>query len=210
MPVFLICLLIIGVFVATDVALFSSVDAVVREGGGLENASALLYVVAALVFVALVSQQQFWLLSHLPLLLLFFALRELDFDKAFTSSGILSLRFYGGDSALLTKLVGGAIALIFVATVLRTVILGTPAAWRAARARAVWPWHAAAAAGLVVATKSIDGIGRKLLDVGIVISDHAVSVAVVVEEVGEAFIPVFALCAIIAHGGAGSRADQER
>ena len=50
---------------------------------------------------------------------------------------------------------------------------------------------------LVVATKSVDGLGRKALDFGIVISDDIDLVAGTAEEIGEAFIPVCAILAII-------------
>jgi hypothetical protein len=196
--VFLLCLGVIAVFIAVDLAVFAQGASFKREGGGLENVSAFLYLVAVAVFLVMVPSTHLARLAHLPLLLVFFALRELDFDKAFTSSGVLSARLYSGDSPLLTKLIAGAVALLFVATVVRTVIRGAPAVLRALRAGESWPWFAAAAGGVVVFTKSIDGLGRKLLDFGIVISDDLGATAALVEEVGEAFIPVLIILAIVA------------
>ena len=123
---------------------------------------------------------------------------ELDFDKAFTRSGILSLRFYSGDSPLLTKLVGGTCALFAAYVLLRTIWRGGPAALRAVRSGQVWPWFALLAGVLVVVTKLIDGLGRKLSDVGLRISENVDQVSAMIEETGEAFIPVCAILAIVA------------
>ncbi|MEE4187666.1 MAG: hypothetical protein V2I76_04360 [Roseobacter sp.] len=201
--VFGLCLAVILAFIAVDLLVFADGASFKREGGGLETASAVLYIVAAVVFLRVVPEGSLTRLVHVPLLMVLFALRELDFDKAFTSSGILSLRLYSGDSPLTTKLIAGAVAVAAVFVILRTVWVGVPAAWRALRTGAVWPWYAAAAGGVVVVAKSIDGLGRKLLEFGIVISDDLDATAALVEEVGEAFIPVFAMMAVFSRWRGG-------
>lgn len=201
--VFGVCTLTILTFIAVDLAFFVGDASFKREGGGLENASAFLYAVAALLFFSVAPKADWRRLWHIPALLTFFALRELDFDKAFTPAGILSAKLYSGDASLVTKICAGSVAVFFVWTVLRTARRGAPAMWRGFRKGAQWPAFAATAAFLVVATKSIDGLGRKLLDFGIVISNDVDAAAALVEEVCEAFIPVFAIMAILARWRGG-------
>jgi hypothetical protein len=194
---FLFCLGLIALFIAVDVAFFADGQSFKREGGGLENVSALLYAIAAALFFVHAPRVRWADLFHVPALMILFALRELDFDKAFTPSGILSLRLYSGDAPLMTKVISGAVAVFAVYVILRTAWLGGLAALRALRGGRLWPWFAVLAGGLVVVTKSIDGLGRKLLDFGIVISDDIDATASMIEEVGEAFIPVCAILAIL-------------
>ena len=201
--VFSVCTLVILTFIAVDLAFFAQGASFKREGGGLETASAVLYFVAAAVFIYVVPREDLRKLFTVPLVLVLFALRELDFDKAFTPSGILSAKLYSGDAALSTKLISGCVAVFIVWAILRTAWLGIPAIWRGMKEGAQWPWYAVAAGVTVVGTKSIDGLGRKMLDFGIVISDNVDATAALVEEVGEAFIPVFAIMAILARWRGG-------
>ena len=194
----LVCVGAIGLTVLMDVLFFSQDASFKREGGGLETISALLYVVAFAAFFIHAPRHVWSALFHIPALMALFAMREWDMDKAFTQSGILSIKFYSGDSALKAKLIGGAIALFAVWVILRTAWRGIPVAWAALRQGWVWPWFAVFAGVLVVASKSVDGLGRKMLDFGIVISEDMDQAASVAEEVAEAFIPVCAILAILA------------
>ena len=195
---FLLCLAVIVVFIAVDLAFFAEGASFKREGGGLETASAVLYIVAAVVFFTSAPARDWGRLFHVPALMVLFAMRELDMDKAFTPSGILSLRLYSGDAALMTKLISGAVALFAVFVILRNVWFGARGSWQALRAGHLWPWFAVLAGALVVGTKSVDGLGRKMLDFGVVISEDLDATAALVEEVGEAFIPVCAILAMLA------------
>ncbi len=198
MRAFLLCSALIAVFIAVDLAFFADGKSFKREGGGLENASAVLYVVAAVVFFVTAPARVWPRLFHVPALMVLFAMREMDFDKAFTPAGVLSLRLYSGDAPLTTKLIAGAVAVFAVYVILRNVWFGVRSGWQALLAGRLWPWFAILAGALVVATKSVDGLGRKLLDVGIVISDDLDAAASLWEEVGEVFIPVCAILAILA------------
>lgn len=196
---FLLCLTLIIGFIAVDLVFFAQGASFKREGGGLEAVSAVLYGVAAAVFFAVAPRRVWASLFHVPAVMILFALRELDYDKAFTGSGILSLRLYSGDTPLTTKLIGGAVAAFAIYVILRNAWRGTPAAFRALRKKEVWPWFAALVGVLVVGSKSIDGLGRKLLEFGIVISEDLDATASVAEEVAEAFIPVCGILAILAY-----------
>lgn len=194
----LLCLGLIASFIAVDVLFFAKGASFKREGGGLETVSVVLYAVALIVFFRLAPARDRRRFFHIPALMVLFAMRELDFDKAFTQAGVLSLKLYSGDTALGTKLIAGAVALFAIYVMLRMLRLGIPASWRALKTGESWPWYAILAAGLIVATKLVDGLGRKLLDFGIVVSDNTSELAAMAEETGEAFIPVCAILAMVA------------
>jgi len=198
MRAFLLCLALIAVFIAVDLAFFANGASFKREGGGLETVSAVLYGVAAVVFFTSAPARDWVRLFHVPALMVLFAMRELDMDKAFTPSGVLSLRLYSGDAPLMTKLIAGLVAAFAVFVILRNVWFGMRGGWQALRAGRLWPWFAVLAGALVVATKSVDGLGRKMLDFGIVISEDLDATAALAEEVGEVFVPVCAILAMLA------------
>ena len=194
----LACIAVIAGFVLVDVAFFAGEESFKREGGGLETISALLYFVAIAVFFALAPARVWLPLFQVPALMALFAMREFDMDKAFTHHGIMSLKQYTRDNPPLTeKLISGAVALFALYVLYRVVRYGGPAAWRALQQRELWPWFGVLAGVLVVGAKSVDGLGRKMLDFGIVISDDLDLVAGTAEEIAEAFIPVCAILAIV-------------
>lgn len=201
--VFGACLAVILIFIAVDVAFFMQGASFKREGGGLETATAVLYCVAAVSFLRVAPEGAYRTFWHIPVLLTLFAMRELDMDKAFTPAGILSTKLYAGDAALSTKLISGAVALGVLAVALRTLRHGLRPMRRAWADGARWPWFAAVTTALLGITKSIDGLGRKLLDFGIVISNDVDATAALLEETGESLIPVFAIMAIYARWRGG-------
>ena len=198
LKVFLASLAVIAVFIVVDLAFIADGRSFKREGGGLETASAVLYFAVIYAFFRHVPARLWASLFQIPGLMALFAMREFDMDKAFTQSGIMSIKFYSGDSSLVAKLIGGAVAVLALYILYRVVRFGAPAAWRGIRGGESWPWFAALAGVIVVATKSIDGLGRKMLDFGIVISEDLDLLASSAEEIGEAFIPVCALLAVLA------------
>ncbi len=194
---FLVLAGVIGASVVVDALFFANGASLKREGGGLETISAVLYVYGAIVFLTVVPRSRWIRLWQIPALLVFFALRELDFDKAFTSSGVLSTNLYRGDSALSTKLIAGCVVLLFLIVLYRIVRHGLPGLLRGLRGKEPWAFLVIAAFLLTVVSKSVDGLGRKLLSIGIEISEKLDSAASVFEEIGEAFIPVLIVLAML-------------
>ena len=198
LKVMLACLAVIAAFIAVDMAFVAGDASFKRENGGLELVSALLYLVAVAAFFTLVPARLWGQLSQIPALLTLFSMREFDMDKAFTHHGVMSLKQYTREGASLTeKLISGAVAVFALYILYRVVRYGAPAVRRALREREVWPWFGIFAAALVVGAKSIDGLGRKMLDFGIVISEDLDALASTAEEVAEVFIPVCAILAIV-------------
>ena len=194
---FVICAIVLAAVVAIDLLFFAKGESFAREGGGLETMSAVFYMVAALVFFAVTPKRHWKNLWHIPALMIFFALRELDFDKAFTTSGVLSSNLYRGDSPLMTKLIAGSVLLLFLLVLFRLVRFGGPATLRGLKARASWALLAITAALTMIFSKSIDGLARKMLSFDVVVSERVGDFAGLVEEIGEAFIPIFIILAIL-------------
>ncbi|MEM1075745.1 MAG: hypothetical protein AAF665_06395 [Pseudomonadota bacterium] len=193
-----VLILVIAISVIIDALFFANGASLKREGGGLEMISAVLYINGVIVFFKVVPSVRWLSLWQIPALLVFFALRELDFDKAFTSSGVLSSNLYRGDSALTTKLIAGSVLVLFLVVVFRIIRKGAPAVFRSVRNRETWGVLAIGAVAVTVATKQLDGLGRKLGEIGIEVSQGVDFAASMLEEVGEAFIPVLIILALLA------------
>lgn len=194
----LFCTGLILLAVAFDApALLSGAD-LRREGGGVETVSAVLLFATAGVFFFMVPARFWATLYQIPALMILFGMRELDWDKAFTPSGILSARLYTGDHPLATKLVSAVVVLFILIVVARMARQGIPAAVRGMKDHEPWAFFAVTAAFLTVGTKAIDGLVRKLAGIGIEASQQVDVVASTIEEVGECYIPIFAILALVA------------
>ncbi len=197
----LLCLLVAAAVIVLDAVLNPAAPSL-REGGGVESASALLYAVPILLCLTGGNLRRNWMT---PLLLAAMALRELDADKRFTSEGVLGIKILTHDTALWEKVLG----LVVVVTLLAALWLLLRRYGRtfAAGVASLRPWALYLAGGLVLAavTKSIDGLGRKLRPLGIDVSEAVNSNAGRVEEVLELGIPVLLAMSAVAALGAASR-----
>jgi len=130
--------------------------------------------------------------------LVFCLLRELDFDKRFTSIGLLKTRLYFTDTApIYERLIGIAVVVALVAVVLTLIVRHGRIQLR--RLIAFDPVAIGIFAGLALMglSKAIDGIGRKLSDIGINISEESVWMFDAVEEALEFGVPLFFLTSAI-------------
>ena len=187
----------VGLCVLIDALFFANEASLMREGGGLELSAAILFAATAVVFIVIVPRVHWVELAQIPILMLLFAMRELDLDKAFTSSGILSLRFYSGDSSLTAKIIGGAFVGLTLWAMARVVLRGVGPFLRGLRSGEVWAYMIAIAVFLTFSTKMIDGLGRKLAPLGIEVSATVEEWAFIYEEIGESFIAVFVILALV-------------
>ena len=172
------------------------------EHGPLETASFLLYLVGAAGFLWLWPRMALGGAWHVTALLLLFAARELDWDKKFTDKGVLQSALYTGDYPLMQKLAGGAVILLVLAILYRFLRHGAGPFFRALRGGELWAWSAFAAVMITVATKSVDGIDRKLTPMGIDLGPGLIQAFAVAEESGELLSPLLlalSLCSWVAH-----------
>ena len=122
--------------------------------------------------------------------------RELDLDKRFTEPGLLQARLYTGDSPLWLKAVGLLVVGAVLVALWRLAVPGL-ARWTRDVARgAGWAWALLGAGALVVVSKSLDGLQRKLAPLGIDVSDAANRLASRSEELLEVLIPAALALAI--------------
>ena len=162
----------------------------ISEGGIIESLSALGYFisVAAMFYYGGVRFAKRY--HYLIMLTALFGLRELDFDKRFTSMGILKGRFFTSDLVPLEeKFIGAVVVLVLIYIVFR--IVKDHALSFAAGVRDKVPWHIGTLSiiAALVFSKSIDGLGRKLLDVGINVDPLVVAKFGAIEEILELGIP---------------------
>jgi hypothetical protein len=155
-----------------------------REDAIVEAWSAVALFQGALCWF-LVQGRDGWRDWQIPAILTLFALRELDFDKRFTESGIVKLRTYTGDFPLGEKLLGAAVIALLAVVVWRLARRNLPGLWRGVRSGRAWALAAVGGMGLAALGKALDGIGRKLGDIGVSISAQTVARAGMIEEAME-------------------------
>lgn len=191
------CLSAILAALAVDLVLADDVNQVFDEGHSIEMASAVLLFAAA----------GLWLVTRwgraglgewpIPVALLLMGMRELDFDKAFTTKGILHMALYTRPAPVLEKLVGLVVICVILALLYQLVrVFLRP--WLAnLRARRTSAWMVAVALVLMVAAKSVDGLGRKLAGFGIEVSDQLLSRVGRIEEILELVFVLLLVQAIV-------------
>ncbi|MEX0582252.1 MAG: hypothetical protein WD185_01165 [Sneathiella sp.] len=130
---------------------------------------------AAFWFV--VNGSEGWREWQIPALFILFAMREQDFDKAFTSSGLLQLRTFTKDAPWQERLLSAVIIAFLLLCLWRIARRNLPGWWRDLKNFQGYAITLLAAGILGLVGKSLDGLARKLFDFGIVIdqetSDHA-------------------------------------
>ena len=144
---------------------FERAKAITAEGGPIEVASVLGWVLAALVAA--------WRLRGAPriaaaLLLLILAARELDLDKrAFTQGLFKSRQYFGGDVPAGEIALSVLVLVAIVAVVAVLVRHGARPFADGLRARRTWPWALVLAIAVALVAKALDGIARKAAGLGI-------------------------------------------
>ena len=171
----------------TDGAWRAAMGLGIGEGSPVELASALGYAVALAAVLSSPARPERWVAA--AVILAAMGLRELDFDKRFTEVGLLKSSLYLGDHPLWLKLLGGAVIAVILAALAR--LAGAIPAWlRALRAGEAWAVLLAGGLAAIPAAKALDGLGRKLADVGLSISAEANARAAYLEETVEVAIPL--------------------
>ncbi|MFW8596188.1 hypothetical protein [Cribrihabitans neustonicus] len=168
-----------------------------HEDGPVEKASAVLWGGSALIALYFLPLDRLGAWWQVPAAFAFLGARELDFDKRFLTEGILQMRLYTGDAPVWEKAVGLAVIAAILVTFIRLLRLGGPQFLQALKAGTAWAWATAGGLVLAVASKSLDGIDRKLDDFGIEVSAAVVEWAFVSEELMElmcAALLVWAIC----------------
>jgi hypothetical protein len=195
--VLVLVLLVALAAIVADVAVFAAHPLALRESSGLEQITILFYLLAVASFLHFAPEDHGRVYWPIPTVLILFTLREMDLDKAFTTHGILSAKHYAGDASFLSKAIGAGVVAFSLITIVKLAMLGCGPWWRGLRARRGWALATLAALLLLVFTKSVDGLTRKLEPLGIEPGVPVENAALLLEELGEAMIPVAILLAIL-------------
>ncbi|TRD23562.1 hypothetical protein [Palleronia caenipelagi] len=173
--------------------------ALLSEGGVIETASALGYVgVAGMLVWAMARDdtRQTW-----PLVVILLAMfgRELDLDKRPFTLGLFKSRQYLGDQVPgVEKLISLVILLVILTCLFLAARRYGGEFLRGLRDGVAQSWYLATGLVLVVISKSVDGIGRKLAPFGIDISDVLDRRFAALEELWELGIPITFALAVLA------------
>lgn len=169
-----------------------------NEGGWVETASWVAYFVAAFfILLKTLRSPSRWSMLVCTMLL---GMRELDFDKRFTTMGIFKSRFYSSSEVPISeKLIALVITAAIVTALFFLVKDHLKPFIQKVKARSGASCTVLLAGGLLVFAKSIDGLSRKLEPFGIEPSDAVNRIAGSVEE---CFELTGALLVIVAAVGA--------
>lgn len=175
------CTAVLGWLIIAWVASNDIAD-IFAESGPVEMASAAFLMLAAGALFRDMGRRRAWGDWHLAVLALAAGLRELDWDKAFTDSGVLSLRLYSGTAPAGQKMAGGLVLILLVWAGLRLLRRDLVPWWHALQRGTLSLWLMLAVSGLYAAAKLLDGLGRKLASWGIELSEQASRAAGLAEE----------------------------
>lgn len=194
-------------YVAASLALLAAVvlgfresveDVLLSESGLIERASAIGYFACALFMLLKGGAEFVRTRGYFIILVTLFGCRELDFDKAFTTIGILKSRFFvSPDVPAGEKVAGFIVVAILIWAVYK--ILSQHFAGFLSDLRNKTP----EAVGVTIVffllafSKSIDGLPRKLQPLGIDVSADISAFFGALEEVLELGIPIY--IALVAH-----------
>lgn len=194
-------------YVAASLALLAAVvlgfresveDVLLSESGLIERASAIGYFACALFMLLKGGAEFVRTRGYFIILVTLFGCRELDFDKAFTTIGILKSRFFVSPDVPAGEKVAGfivvAILIWAVYKILSQHFAGFLSDLRNKTAEAV---GVTIVFFLLAFSKSIDGLPRKLQPLGIDVSADISAFFGALEEVLELGIPIY--IALVAH-----------
>ena len=165
------------------------------EGSLFESLTVYLYIFCLILICISWPLQKIRSKWYLSALIILFALRELDYDKAHFTHGVLKSRQYFSDLVGLPEFLISLAVLIFILTVLLFIVFKE----RNNFIKGVINFRQSQLAVLtsiilVIVTKTIDGMERKF---GIDLSPSGERFALIVEEVGEMGIPIMFAVAIL-------------
>ena len=179
--------------------------ALMGEAGPIERSSALGYFLCTGYMLLAGGRDFARKYAYIIVLVALFGCRELDFDKRFTTMGILKSRFYlSSEVPLLEKVIGLlviALLLWAVISIVKNHLTSTLANLAKLNERAV---GVVMIFVLLAVSKSIDGLARKLKPFGIETSQQVSFLASSVEEVMELGIPILMIA--VFHSWLRSRA----
>jgi len=164
----------------------------IKENGIIETISAIAYFLAALLMILKGGWAYVKEYNYFFILVIMMGLRELDFDKKFTSMGIFKSKFYlSHDIAFSEKLIGLFVIIILLYSIIS--VITNHAKGFFTHIKNFSSIHIGILLIIVFAvfSKTIDGIARKLRDFNIILQEQTVLIFESIEEILELGIPLF-------------------
>ncbi len=173
-------------------------DFLVQEGGVVESATVLGYFLCLCLLLFKGGLSRFKSYADVFVLISFFMLRELDFDKKFTTMGIFKSRFYtSAEVPGVEKLIGVFVILILVSVVCSILYRHLKTFLTGLKNREAFFLGPMIVFALLVLSKSMDGIARRLKSLGLELDKQARLNFQALEETLELGIPVLLMVTAI-------------
>jgi len=165
------------------------------EHGLFESLTVYLYILCLILILIFWSWKKIISKWYLSALIILFALRELDYDKAHFTHGVLKSRQYFSDLVGLPELIASISILIFIVLVLGSIIIKEKDSFiEGIKSLKQSQLAILASIILIIVTKTIDGAERKF---GIDLTASYERLTLIIEEVGEMGIPIMFAVAIL-------------
>ena len=170
----------------------------IKEGGIIETLSVIGYFLCVVLILLKGGWSYIKKYNYFFILIILFGLRELDFDKRFTTMGIFKSKFYVSSSVpMIEKFMG----LLVIAVLLYIVvsIVKNHSKGFFSKIKQLSSIHVGALITFltIVFSKTIDGIARKLGYLNIIMDEQTAERFEVVEEVLELGIPLLILATLL-------------
>lgn len=172
----------------------------IKEGGVIETLSAIGYFIAALLMLIKGKWSYVKKYHYFFIAVILFGLRELDFDKRFTTIGIFKIKDYlNNNMPVYEKLIGLLVILLILYCVVAIIINHSKSYFPQIKAFSTVHIGVFVTILLLLFTKSIDGFGRKVKSFNIVIDAQTSTYLGVIEEVLELGIPLFIIITLLSY-----------
>ena len=193
-------IMLFGLFVLTLFLDEQSKKFFIKEGGLIESATALGYFCCIAIIVYRGRFEYIRRYYYIFLLIIFFMLREMDFDTKFTTTGIFKLRFFTSATVPLFEKIIGVILVILLLYILFTLIHRHFKDFLLnLKKRNTIGMGVLSTCGLLALSQSLDGLDRKLKGLGIAISHQTSLHANAMEEIAELGIPIMMFLTLSAY-----------
>jgi len=172
-------------------------DFLIKEGGVIESASVFGYF---LCIALIIYRRKTAYARHFFLLILFFMLRELDFQERFTTMGIFKTRFFISEQVpFAEKAVGAMVILLLLYVSISILLRHSKDFFTGLKKRSVVSVGTLLAVIFLVVSKLLDGIAGKLKAFGIALSAQMSFHAEALEEIFEFGVPLLIFFTLNAH-----------
>ncbi len=188
---FIVMILMMLIFCAGISVEGKTRNMILAEGGLVETLSATGYFLCALFIIYKGGLKYLKEYHHLFLIVFLFGLRELDFDKRFTTMGILKSRFLTSPEVpIVEKIVGAVVIALLVYIAVRTCRCHLRRFIKNFRRLSAVTIGISLVTAFLLIAKGLDGLDRKFKSLGVQISDHLSENTSALEEVLELGVPV--------------------